>query len=51
MIEDHKGALDMVQKIENSQNEEASSSAQEIIVAQQTEIRQMEDLLQGLTNA
>ncbi|WP_091850898.1 DUF305 domain-containing protein [Candidatus Aquiluna sp. UB-MaderosW2red] len=46
-----KGELEMVQEIENSQNEDESSLAQGVIAAQQAKVRQMEDLLQGQTNA
>jgi uncharacterized protein (DUF305 family) len=51
MIEHHKGVLDMVQIIRNSQNKKVSSLAQVIISAQQAQIQQMEDRIRKLTNA
>jgi len=49
-IEHHKGALNMVQMIQNSQNEVASALAQEFFAAQQADVRQVACPLQKLTN-
>ena len=50
MIEHHKGALEMVQMIENSSNAEAMALAEQIVAAQKLEIDEMTRLLESLSN-
>jgi uncharacterized protein (DUF305 family) len=47
MIDHHEGALDMVEMIENSGNDEARSLAEAIMVTQRAEIAKMSALLEG----
>jgi len=51
MIEHHKGALAMVQMIDNSTNSEAVALAQEISSTQNAEIDEMTALLRVLSGA
>jgi uncharacterized protein (DUF305 family) len=51
MIEHHKGALAMVQMIDNSANSEALALAQEISATQNAEIDEMTALLKVLSGA
>ena len=50
MIEHHKGALAMVQMIENSSNAEVIALAEQITAAQTLEIDEMTRLLKSLSN-
>lgn len=50
MIEHHKGALAMVQMIENSSNAEVIALAEQITAAQTLEIDEMTRLLESLSN-
>jgi uncharacterized protein (DUF305 family) len=48
MIEHHEGALDMVQMISNSTNDEVAALADDIVAVQSAEISEMRELLSRL---
>ena len=51
MIMHHQGAIDMANlELENGNNTEMKATAQSIITAQQQEIQEMQQILQGLTD-